>query len=89
MRSVLTILLLLILIGFILLYIMGRIPTLESFRGSEGYGGWWGFSATSHVTEEPEAIVIKEQPCSTDFDCSSGHCGMFGMCTNGLSLPNN
>ena len=86
MRSAITILLLLIPIGFILLYMMGRIPTLESFRGSEGYGGGWGFSGTSLDSEEPEAVVMKEQPCSTDFDCPSGHCGASGMCTNGLSL---
>ena len=96
MRSVLTLLLLLIPIGFILLYTLGRIPTLETFRGGgeehrdRNYGASWDwmnwiFPAT-YTKEEPEDIVIKEQPCYTDFDCQSGHCGMFGMCTNGLSL---
>jgi len=80
MRSVLTILILLILIGFVLLYMMGRIPTLESFRG---YGDWQGslFSTMSLKAEEPEAVDVEEQPCYTDFDCPSGHCGASGMCT--------
>ena len=115
MRSVITILLLLIPIGFLLMYTLGRIPLLETFRGSGGHGSdgsdghrgygdhgghhyganryessgsWWGgiFPATYLVAEEPEVVVIKEQPCYTDFDCPSGYCGASGMCTNSLSL---
>jgi hypothetical protein len=92
MRSVLTILLLLILIGFILLYMTGRIPTLETFRGSGGGGhgrggygesSWWSVlsPATYLVAEEPDVALIGELPCYTDFDCPSGHCGASGMCT--------
>ena len=84
MRSVLTILLLLILIGFILLYMMGRVPTLETFRGSGIYGAN-GYRRQDGV-EESDAASINELSCYTDLDCPSGHCGVGGICTNGLRL---
>ena len=84
MRSVLTILLLLILIGFILLYMKGRVPTLETFRGSGIYGG--NEYRRQDGVEESDAASINEQSCYTDFDCPSGHCGVGGLCTNGLHL---
>jgi hypothetical protein len=83
MRSVLTILLLLIPIGFILLYTLGRVPTLETFRGSGGYGAT-GYRRQGGV-EESDAVSTNEQSCYTDFDCPSGHCGVGGLCTNGLT----
>ena len=124
MRSVLTILILLVLLGIVLLYKMGRsLPTFEGFRGGGGGGGgghsgghgsghghrggygrgvdygsggwgwgWYGYLPYPYfgyilANEEPvEETNIEERPCSTDLDCPTGHCSMFGMCTNGLSL---
>ena len=104
MRSVLTILILLVLLGLVLLYKMGRpFPTFEGFRGSgghrggHGYGGggygwgWYGFLPYyGYLVANEQPIIevedIEERPCSTDLDCPTGHCSMFGMCTNGLSL---
>ena len=124
MRSVLTILILLVLVGVVLLYKMGRsLPTFEGFRGGGGgygsgghgsgghgsrghgsahgggygrgvdygSGGWYGvlsYFGYNLANEEPVVEVedIEERPCSTDLDCPTGHCSMFGMCTNGLSL---
>jgi hypothetical protein len=75
---------------------------MDGFRGSghaKGYGsdttrnlsyGWLGFlpfvSTLSETPIEEEDDDIENQPCSTDLQCSTGHCSMFGMCTNGLSL---
>jgi hypothetical protein len=98
MRSVLTILILLVVLGLILLYKMGRpFPTFEGFGGSRGLGQGGGYGSGIGIlsyfgynlaNEEPivEAEDIEERPCSTDLDCPTGHCSMFGMCTNGLSL---
>jgi len=129
MRSILTILILLVLLGVVLLYKMGRsLPTFEGFRGgggggghgssghgsgghgssghgSSGHGGgygrrsvdygwgWYGYLPYPYfgyllANEQPivEVEDIEERPCSTDLDCPTGHCSMFGMCTNGLSL---
>jgi hypothetical protein len=91
MRSVLTILILLVVLGLILLYKMGRpFPTFEGFGGG-GYGSGVGIlSYFGYLVANEQPIVevedIEEQPCSTDLDCPTGHCSMFGMCTNGLSL---
>ena len=118
MRSVLTILILLVLLGLVLSYKMGRpFPTFEGFRGgggghgsgghgsghgSGGHGGYGrgvdygsgglygvlSYFGYNLANEEPVVEVedIEERPCSTDLDCPTGHCSMFGMCTNGLSL---
>jgi hypothetical protein len=134
MRSVLTILILLVLLGIVLLYKMGRsLPTFEGFRGGGGGGGhgssghgssghgsgghgssghghrggygrgvdygsggwgwgWYGYLPYPYfgyiiANEEPvEETDIEERPCYTDLDCPTGHCSMFGICTNGLSL---
>lgn len=110
MRSVLTILLFLIILGAILLYTLkskqpGEIEEENQGhsqaygRGWENGGGkgggwrwkWYGIlpcpSYTYEVQEEPEEVVQPvDSPCSTDLDCPTGHCSMFGICTNGLSL---
>jgi len=110
MRSVLTILLFLIVLGAVLLYTTKRSRRegrIDSAHGDQAYGrgwengggtgggwrwGWFGFvpypSYTYEVVEESEEIqeVPVDQPCSTDLDCTTGHCSMFGICTNGLSL---
>lgn len=113
MRSVLTILILLVLLGLVLLHKMDRpLPTFEGFRGGGGGGGGHGsgyraggygrgvdygsgglygvlsYFGYNQANEEPvvEAEDIEEHPCATDLDCPTGHCSMFGMCTNGLSL---
>jgi hypothetical protein len=114
MRSVLTILLFLILLGAVLLYKRISQQT-DGFRGGgggghggggHGYGrGWesgggvgggWNWDwygvvpypfYTSERREEPQVVIQHvDSPCSTDLDCPTGHCSMFGICTNGLSL---
>jgi hypothetical protein len=102
MRSAVTMVLFLALLGAILLYSRRACAQLDGFRGEgeEGKGvrygsggsdyGFWNWSwlpVAQFVKEEkPAELLIEDTPCSTDFDCKTGHCGMFGMCTNGLSL---
>ena len=91
MRSVVTMVLFLALLGGILLYSRGACAQLDGFSGSGGsdYGFWnWSRFSTAPVVKEekPAELLIEDTPCSTDFDCKIGHCGMFGMCTTGLSL---
>jgi hypothetical protein len=108
MRSVLTVIIFIILLGLVLLYKMtesGKI--LDGFRGSSGsnaghssdegsgravgygqekssYFPFFGYTAPELPAEE--ANNMENQPCSTDLHCATGHCSMFGFCTNGLSL---
>ena len=90
MRSVVTMVLFLALLGGILLYSRRACAQLDGFSGSgrSDYGFWnWSLFPTAPVVKEkPAELLIEDTPCSTDFDCKIGHCGMFGMCTTGLSL---
>ena len=108
MRSVLTILLFLIVLGAVLIYTR-QLYSVDGFRGDGGAheggqaygrgwengggkgGGWRWYGVlpyyTYEVQEEPKEVVQHvDSPCSTDLDCPTGHCSMFGICTNGLSL---
>jgi len=82
MRSVLTILIFLALLGCVLLYNMGRLPTLNGADGA--YGSW--FYSMNHGSPPVVEKFIEDKPCSTDLDCGSGTCSMFGMCSSGLSF---
>ena len=105
MRSVLTILILLIVVGCIVLY---TTKGVDGFRGG-GDRGWehggvneedneqdnqqvvnegFGFGPYVYGPAAQEAAIreMVEHPCSTDLDCPVGHCSMFGLCTNSLSL---
>ena len=133
MRSTLTVIVLLIILGFVLLYSMDRIPSMEGFRGGGGGGGGGGHGGGGHgggyegghegghggygrsgweyggtsggrwgwgwyggiipypiygytAAKEESIIEMVEHHCQSDFDCPEGHCGAFGMCTNGSSL---
>jgi hypothetical protein len=97
MRSALTVILLLALLGGILLYRLGTDRQSDGFygnqvsgigRGGSDYGFWSWLYPFADIVEEANPVEkpIEDTPCSTDFDCKTGHCGMFGMCTNGLSL---
>ena len=90
MRSAVTMVLFLALLGVILLYRLGTCGQVAGFYGGGSGGSDYGFFNWSWspvvAKEEPPELLIEDTPCSTDFDCKTGHCGMFGMCTNGLSL---
>ena len=45
---------------------------------------YYGYDILEEQVEEKTVDV--EQPCSTDLDCQTGHCSMFGICTNGFSM---
>jgi hypothetical protein len=78
------------LLGVILLYRLGNCTQVAGFYGGGSGGSDYGFFNWSLspvvAKEEPAELLIEDTPCSTDFDCKTGHCGMFGMCTTGLSL---
>jgi hypothetical protein len=73
MRSVLTILILLIVVGCVVLY---------TTKGMDGFQG----ESLGPAAQEAAIKEMVEHPCSTDLDCPTGHCSMFGLCTNSLSL---
>jgi len=47
---------------------------------------YYGYDVLEEQSSIKERFVDVEQPCSTDLDCQTGHCSMFGICTNGFSL---